>query len=66
MRVCVYGEVLSVQVWDTLMAKWAGEATDWVQDMTTYPPKEEDVIVAVLKMTKQPTCHAKDQGNWIL
>ena len=38
-------------VWDTPVANWAGESSDWVQEVTMYPPKNDEVIVALLKMT---------------
>ena len=35
------------------MAKWAGDGKDWVQEMTMHPPKKDEVIVALLMMTRQ-------------
>ena len=62
-------------VWDTLMEKWAGEGEDWAQEVTMHPAQEGGVIVALLKMTRQPAKHplkipegalGKNHGNWIL
>ena len=39
------------------MANWAGEGKDWVQEMTLHLPKKDEVIVALLKMERQPAKH---------
>ena len=39
------------------MSKWASEGKDWVQDVTMHPPKKDEVNIAPLKMTRQPTKH---------
>ena len=44
-------------VWDNPVSKWAGEGKDLAQDMTMHPPKKNEVNIALLKMTRQPTKH---------
>ena len=39
------------------VARWAGEENHRVQEMMLYPPKKDDVIVAFLRQTRQPTLH---------
>ena len=40
--------------WDTPMARWAGEANDWIELMTQTRPQKEDVIWNLLESMKQP------------
>ena len=42
-------------VWDTPVTGWAGEESDWVQKLVLHPPRKNAVIIALLKMTRQPT-----------
>ena len=42
---------------DIPMARWSGQGKHWVQEMTMHPLKVEEVIVALLTMTRQPTKH---------
>ena len=39
------------------MSKWASEGKDWEQDMMMHPPTKDEVNIATLKMTRQPTKH---------
>ena len=58
------------------MSKWASEGKDWVQDVTMHSPKKDEMNIAPLKMTRQPTKQllrkkdagvaSKKLGNWIL
>ena len=32
-------------MWDTPMARWAGEGDDWVRKMILRPPKKDDVVI---------------------
>ena len=46
------------------MTRWAGEGDDWVQGMQRHPLRKGDVIVALLKMRRQPTTHLeKNPGS---
>ena len=38
--------------WDTPMARWAGVGEDWVQEVTTHLPNEDDVNFVLLKMAE--------------
>ena len=56
-------------MWDTPVSTWAGEgeifgARDVDAPPTSPSPKKDEVIVALLKMTRQPTKHLlkKDAG----
>ena len=40
-----------------IMEKWAGEESDWMKHMILHPPKEDDVVVALSKMTRQSPIH---------
>ena len=44
-------------VWDTPVTKWANEGNDLVQKLISHLPKKDDVNIALLKMTRQPTIH---------
>ena len=46
-----------------LVAKWAGEGRDWVQEVTMHPPKKDEVIIALLKMSRQPATHLMKQRH---
>ena len=37
------------------VSRLAGERNDWIQKVVRHPPRKEDVIVALLKMLRQPT-----------
>ena len=39
------------------MENWAGAGKDWVQEVTAHLPKKDEVIVALLKMARQPAKH---------
>ena len=39
------------------MTMWAGEGKNWVQEITKNPSKKDEVIVALLRMTRPPTTH---------
>ena len=45
--------------WETPMSKWAGERTEWVQEVTKCPTKKDEVIVALLKMTAHEASNGK-------
>ena len=52
-------------VWDTHVSTWAGEGEIFrARDVDAPHPKKDEVIVALLKMTRQPTEHLlkKDAG----
>ena len=55
-------------VWDTPVTGWAGEESDWVQKLVLHPPRKNAVIIALLKMTRQPTKHfnEEDFGHTLL
>ena len=36
---------------------WRGEEEDWVQEVPKNPPKKDEVIVALVKLARQPTKH---------
>ena len=50
-------------VWDALVAKWAGEVKGWVKEMTECPPKKEEVIVTLSRMTRRPTKTLDEEGH---
>ena len=52
-------------VWDTPVAVQAGEGKDWVQEMTMHPPTKDDVIIALLKMPRQPTKPLLKKGTGV-
>ena len=48
-------------VWDTTIARWAGERKHWVHEIET-PPKKVGVVVALLKLAIQRTRHLEKKG----
>ena len=44
-------------MWHTLVAEWAREGKDRVQEMTMHPPKKEEVMIALLMVMRPPTKH---------
>ena len=59
-------------VWDTPITIWADEGKGLIREKTTCSSKKDEVIVTLLKMTRQHSNHllkkvtGKNQGNWIL
>ena len=47
-------------VWDTPVAKWAGEGREWVQEMTRCP-RPRRMECGLLKMTQQRTKHLPEK-----
>ena len=51
--------------WDTPMARWAGEANDWIELMTQTRPQKEDVIRNLLESMKQPVDKKKESKGFV-
>ena len=49
--------------WDTPIAKWAGEANDWIQVVTRGPLRKEDVTVRLLKTMRHAAGKRKDKKS---
>ena len=49
-------------MWDTSIATWVGEETDWKQILIRHPPRKESATTSLMKMMRQPT--PKEQKRW--
>ena len=49
--------------WDTPIAKWAGEANDWIQVVTRGPLRKEDVTVRLHATMRHVAGHRKDKKS---
>ena len=49
--------------WDISMEKWDGQGKDWAQRVTMHKPKKDDVIVALVKMTRQAHETSDEKGH---
>ena len=52
-------------MWDTSVTTWTGAGDDWIQKVAQQLPRKEDVVIALLKMLRQPTTHLERKRGGI-